>query len=103
MQTVIQKLSEIETAATRIMDDAAAKKKQMDQKYKDDCDAFDKRLDEETAKRLDQLRKDLGASAEHDLEDINVKTAKSLENLDREYEKQHEVWAEQIFNHLIRK
>ena len=103
MQTVIQKLSEIETAATRIMDDAAAKKKQMDQKYQDDCNDFDKRLDEETAKRLDQLRKDLGTAAEHDLEDINAKTAKSLENLDREYERQHEVWAEQIFNHLIRK
>lgn len=63
MQTVIQKLSEIETAATRIMDDAAAKKKQMDQKYQDDCDAFDRKLDEETSKRLEELRKSLDTAA----------------------------------------
>ena len=103
MQTVIQKLSEIETAATRIMDDAAAKKKQMDQKYQDDCDAFDRKLDEETSKRLEELRKSLDTAAEHDLEDINMQTAKALGDLDRRYDMQHEKWAEQIFNHLIRK
>ena len=100
MQTVIQKLSEIETAATKIMEDAAAKKKQMDQKFQDDCNAFDKKLDGETSQRL---RKSLISAAERDLEDINAQTTKSLEDLDREYDRQHESWAEQIFDHLIRK
>ena len=103
MQTVIQKLSKIETAATKIMEDAAAKKKQMDQKFQDDCNAFDKKLDGETSQRLETLRKSLISAAERDLEDINAQTTKSLEDLDREYDRQHESWAEQIFDHLIRK
>lgn len=103
MQTVIQKLSEIETAAIRIMDDAAAKKKQMDQKFRDDCDAFDQKLDGETEQKLAAVRDSLNSAAERELKGINEQVLRSLGELDREYEQRHEEWAEQIFDHLIRK
>ena len=52
MDTVIEKISEIESAATAIMEDANERKKAFAKEMEDKTASFDAGLEQETARRI---------------------------------------------------
>ena len=56
MDTVIEKISEIESAATGIMEDANERKKAFAKEMEERTAAFDAQLEAETNKRIEELR-----------------------------------------------
>ena len=102
MDTVIDKLSEIEATAQAITDEANARKKafaqEMDQKTK----AFDAELEQETSARIRKVQESMEA-------DMNRKLAQQKEDSDAlvrqiaaKYEKKHETYAEALFKAMIK-
>ena len=59
METVIKKLSEIEVAAKKIMDNANAELKVLDARMQENSDAFDAQVEADTRRRLGELRENL--------------------------------------------
>ena len=56
MDTVINRLSDIEKAAVSVMDGAGERKKQMAREMEEKTAAFDARLEKETQDRISQIR-----------------------------------------------
>ena len=57
MDTVINKLSEIEVAASRILEGAANQKKVLDQQQEEQIAEYDQQIDKETAQYAEIIRK----------------------------------------------
>ena len=60
MESVINKLAEIETAATKIMQAAENQKKLQDEQQEERIAKFDADLEAETAKRIEEITKAAG-------------------------------------------
>lgn len=101
MNTVIARLSEIESAAVRISEDAALEKKALAKEYEDKTKAFDQEIDAQTDERLENLRKELREKADRELKKMHEATQKILEGLDQEYERDHEKISQQLLDKMI--
>ena len=76
MESVITKLSEIEIAAERIMDQAQQQKKELESEMEKRSAQFDVQVEAETADRLEKLRCDLQAQMEKELDFLDRKSTR---------------------------
>ena len=101
MEHVLKRLSEIESAASSIMDSVDVKKKElslaMEQKIRD----FDESVEKETAATIKALQKQLHEQISLDLKTQEEKTTECLQALEKEYEEKHIELAQIIFQSLI--
>ncbi len=102
MEKVVNKLSEIESAAVAIMENANAKKKDISDKMDLKIIEFDKKVDAETANTLSELTKRLQAETEQELSELKLCTQKTLDALEDEYNKNHSNLANNIFKMIVR-
>ncbi|MCI8853855.1 MAG: ATPase [Lachnospiraceae bacterium] len=102
MDTVIARLSEIESAAVRISEDAAQQKKALAKEYEEKTKAFDEEIDAQTDEKLEKLREELQEKADRELKKMHQATQKILEGLDQEYERDHEKISQQLLDKMIR-
>ena len=102
MDTVIARLSEIESAAVRISEDAAQQKKALAKVYEEKTKAFDEEIDAQTDEKLEKLREELQEKADRELKKMHQATQKILEGLDQEYERDHEKISQQLLDKMIR-
>ena len=102
MDTVIATLSEIESAAVRISEDAAQQKKALAKEYEEKTKAFDEEIDAQTDEKLEKLREELQEKADRELKKMHQATQKILEGLDQEYERDHEKISQQLLDKMIR-
>ena len=56
MDTIVNKISEIETAAVKIMNESALQKKELDEESKQRMDAYDADVDKRTEAKLADIR-----------------------------------------------
>ena len=56
MDTIVNKISEIETAAVKIMNESALQKKELDEESKQRMDAYDADVDKKTEAKLADIR-----------------------------------------------
>ena len=103
MDQIIDKLSEIEIAASRILDGAANQKKQLDQQSKDRIAAYDNDLETSTEKELTKLQDALSVQLDKELSQLKESAAATLESMDRYYEENHDTLSTQIYEKIIRK
>lgn len=103
MEQIIEKLSEIETAAERIMDSAAEEKRLMDQQQEERIAACNSHLEEETRKKLEELRASLQKHSQRELDALKQKMDETLRHMDEIYEKDHETITDEIYHTIIRK
>lgn len=103
MDQIIDKLSEIEVAATRILEGAAAQKKELDKKYEEQTAQFDAELEAATAQKIAEIRKRLGAELETELERVRSGAQRSLGEMERYYRQRHEALSGEICEKIIRK
>ena len=102
METVLNKLSEIEAAAAQIMEAAASEKKELEQQMQKQIADFDRILEEKTAERVEQSKKKLNNAKEKELSDLKSDNRKLLEELETYYQKNRKKLSGEIFNELIR-
>ena len=89
MNQIIQRLSEVETAASSIIEEAGAKKKQMAKDQDARIAAFEKQVHEETQKIAEELE-----AQKEELE-------KQLAHMDRIYEESHSAIARQLLAKIV--
>ena len=86
MNQIIQRLSEVETAASSIIEEAGAKKKQMAKDQDARIAAFEKQVHEETQKKISAKQAEL---------------EKQLSHMDRIYEESHSAIARQLLAKIV--
>lgn len=103
MDTVINKLSEIETAASAILEGAANQKKQLDQQQEERIAEFDRQIEQETSAEIEKLRRELSASAEQEAAHLRETSDQALQDLEAYYSENHETLATRLYEKIIRK
>ena len=103
MDTVINKLSEIEVAASRILEGAANQKKVLDQQQEEQIAEYDQQIDKETAAEIARLQQELSVSMDSELQKLKQSSEHALQSLETYYIENHETLVEQIYEKIIRK
>ncbi|MDD7739593.1 MAG: hypothetical protein SOT28_03270 [Fusicatenibacter sp.] len=103
MESVINKLAEIEKAAARILQGAENQKKLQDEQQDERIAKFDAELEAETESRIRQITNNLQAKTDADQKKLHTSAAKLLSSLDTYYTQNHGTLSSQICEQIIRK
>ncbi|WP_394523990.1 ATPase [Lacrimispora sp. JR3] len=102
MDKVIEKISDIESAATSIMDNANERKKAFAKEMEERTAAFDHDLEVQTNKKIEALRKEMEIKMNHQLEKQKNDSMRVLAALEAHYEKEHHRYVENLFQTMIK-
>lgn len=102
MEQILSKLSEIEVTAQRIMEDADRTKATLSSEMEQQCRNFDAELEQETNRKIQELRDSLKAQKDQELTALRNRTEKHLADLDAYYRQNHRQLAEQLFQQLLK-
>ena len=98
MDSIISKLSEVESAAELIVQHAEEQKHILDEQMKEKTDKFDRELVADTEKKL--IRAGMQGSMDSELERLREESAKTINAYKREYELEHERYAQEIIKRI---
>lgn len=101
MDTIIKQLSEIETAASTVMDEANARKKAFAEEIALKTEAFDRDLEEKTQEQQSRLRASMKTVLADKLEKQRQDAGCLLKRMEKNYEDHHSEYAVQLFRSLI--
>lgn len=101
MEQILNKLSEIELTAQRIMEDADRTKAALTAEMEQECRDFDASLEQETSAKIQELRGNLEHKKDAELTALRQKTEASLTELDQYYRQNHEQLSEDLFHRLL--
>lgn len=102
MDLVVNRLSEIEAAAVRILDESAIRNKELDEASEKALKEFDAKIDAETAKKMETLRQKLDIQMKEKLAGLQAETEKVMASIAADYDANHEQLAEHILQKLIK-
>lgn len=102
MDLVVNRLSEIETAAVRILEESSIRNKELDEASEKALKEFDARIDAETVRKLEALRKKLDIQMKEKLAGLQADTEKAMDSIAADYDANHEQLAEHILQKLIK-
>ena len=100
MDSIVNRLTEIEDAASAIVRHAEEEKEILDQEYDKKRKAFDDELEKKTKERLDAIRAELEKKTASILEGQNEASDALIRSLQQEYEEKHTVYAHEILRHI---
>ena len=92
MEQILQKLSEIEITAQRIMQDADRTKAALSAEMEQQCKDLDLELEQETNRKIQALRDSLESRKDQELADLDVY-----------YKKNHQQLSEDLFQQLLKR
>ena len=101
MDSVVEKLADIETTAEAIVEHAQAQKSDIEKNIQAKRDQFDQRLEEETQKKLCEIRQEADAKMERILSSQRKKNRSTIDGLKKEFEEHHNEYAKEILAHII--
>jgi len=101
MDTVINKISEVESAASAIMDEANDQKKAFAEAMNDKTIAFDHELEAETNKKLQALQTKMELEMQARLADQKEFVEHLLTKLEHNYEECHSQYVDRLFQALL--
>ena len=102
MDKLIKNISEIEEAASSVMDSMNDRKTDYAAEIKEKTAAFDQQLEEATAKQLDELQKRMKAEMQEKLESQKAAGQKVLDELEEIYQQNHAQLAASCFQQMIK-
>lgn len=102
MEQILEKLSEIEITAQRIMDDADRTKAALSAEMEQQCRNFDAELEQETNQKIQKLRNNLEAQKDQELTALRHRTEHHLADLDTYYRQNHQQLADELFQQLLK-
>ena len=100
MDSILNKLTEIESAAAAIVQHAEAEKTALDDKYDAKRKDFDAELESKTKQRIQTIRDELQAKTDSILNSQNDESNAAIEALQKEYEKKHTDYAQEILRRI---
>lgn len=100
MDSVINKLTEIEEAADAIVAHAEEQKAVLDKEYEARKKEFDRELEAETRGGLSKIQEELEADKKRLLDGQSGANADGIRLLREEYEKHHAKYAQEILNRI---
>ena len=100
MDSIVNKLTEIEDAATAIVKHAEDQKEVLNREYDEKKKAFDKELDEKTTARLNAIRADLEEKTSQLLDTQSDSSSELIRSLQKEYEENHTEYAREILRRI---
>ena len=102
MEDIINKLAEIEAAASHIMEDVSEQKNQLAQQYEEADQKFDANIDMEIQNRSDTIRQELEIQMKKELENQRNEAEQILTQLEAYYTKCHTNMAKEIYDRILR-
>lgn len=100
MDSIVKKLSEIESAAAAIVEHAEAQKAVLDDEFQGARRKFDDELEAKTQARIKKIQDELERSTAKLLDSQSGANTDSIEALQKEYEEKHTFYAQQILNRI---
>lgn len=100
MESVIKQISEIETAASAIVENAEKQKESLDHEYRAKRNAFDAELEEKTMAKIQAIRNDLETRTSTLLNEQSVENDDSITSLQRQYDEHHTRYAQDILKRI---
>lgn len=101
MDIIVQKLSEIESAASSILEAANLEKKDMEQQSQINIKAYDQEIDQQTTETLHHLKETLDAQMEQELAKLAADTENAIQLMQTDYDENHEVLAGEILKKVL--
>lgn len=102
MDTVIEKISEIESAATSIMNEANERKKAFAKEMEERTAEFDAQLEAKTNKRIESLRASMEITMNNRLEKQRNDSKRVLDAMERRYKENHSQYVEELFYNMTK-
>lgn len=101
MDVMITKLSEIETAASSIVENARQKKEDIFKEADEKKKIIDEESEKEIEQRIADLIKEMEEKKERDVAALRLSTQQSIQRISEIYEKHHKEIAEEIVGRMI--
>lgn len=102
MDTVIEKISQIEAAATSIMDHANQQKKAFASNMEEQTAAFDGQMQKETNEKIQELRAAMEIRMNRRLKTQQNDAQMVLRAMEKRYEEHHTQYVEDLFQTMIK-
>lgn len=100
MDSIVNRLTEIEDAASAIVQHAEKQKEVLDQEYENRRKEFDRELEAKTQARLNAIREDLEAKTSAILDSQSGSSETLIRTLQQEYEERHTEYAREILRRI---
>ena len=100
MESIVNKLTEIEEAASAIVTHAEAQKEVLDKEYEEKRKTFDTELENKTQARLADIRRELEKNTSGILESQNGASKDTIRTLEKEYAEKHTEYAHEILRRI---
>lgn len=100
MNTVIKRISEIEDAASTIMESANASKKAFAQEMEERTREFDRDLEEQTDQGIKEFRKRMESEMSGRQKQQKAKAEEQLQRMEQSFEECHEQYVNTLFSML---
>lgn len=100
MESIVEKLAEIEKTAESIVEHAQARKTEVEREIQAKRDDFDRELDAYTKAELEKIRTQAEAQMDQVLEEQRIQNRSEIECLNAEYEKSHTRYAREILKKI---
>lgn len=102
MDSVFQKIEEIERTAESIVKRAEDEKSMTDQQLQDERDKFDADLADKTEKKLNEIRQASDAKMKQIMDDEKKRHHFVIDNLEEDFKENHEAYAKEILENIIK-
>ena len=100
MDSIVNKLTEIEDAASAIVQHAEDQKAELDREYDEKRKAFDADLETQTQTRLQEIRDSLEKNTTRILDSQSGSSTAAIDALQKEYDEKHTEYAREILRRI---
>ncbi|MDD2981304.1 MAG: hypothetical protein PHN80_15230 [Hespellia sp.] len=100
MDSILGKLSEIETAAFAIVNHAESQKDVLEEEMRKKRDAFDAELEEDTQYKIQKIRDELKKKTDEVLSSQTGTSTSSIEAVKKEFNEKHTIYAKEILSRI---
>ena len=102
MENIIEKLTEIESVASKTMESVAGRKQEIMKEMADKRRAFDAQVENESHSYLEKLQKQLKIQKEEELTELRKKTEQDEQQMKQYYHANHSRMADELFRKIVR-
>lgn len=101
MNSIIERLAEIEKTAEAIVDNAEKQKFEAEKRIQAERDEFDRQLEEEVSQRLETLRSEGREKMEQALNEERLRHRSVIDDLESEFAEHHTEYAKEILRQIL--
>lgn len=96
MDSIVNKLSDIESVAEAIVEHAEAQKPLIEKEMQEKRDQFDAKLEQDTQEKLLSIRTELKSKTDSILDEQRTKNSDTIDSLLKDFDQNHTKYAQQV-------